>query len=430
MAPRLAVDRCLSRDVREPVGSARPLTDPVGRCRRVRHLDRPARASSASSPRRSQPSLLWQPVARSLGSRRGRSSWEGPRSLHSGRSRVRSPRRSSSSALRRYRCGRASRCSSQPGSPQRRHGASRRTARDWLPTPLPGLHPPGSSACPSSEPSRRSIGVWPSSRFPSQRPSSPAVAAATRPSDRPIPGARVSLAGILGRRDARHWAVGELAANSAWAGTLVFSGALFTERYGLSTATTGVLLALIAAAYLAGNQFAARSNPARARRAMLEGSLQPRLPSLSPGRSRPPRSSRPSSSHSQHLSQRPEPSRGPSTDSRSPETSAARSARSARRRTRSATSSVHSSVELHSRSAASQRCRWPSVASSLRRRFRTCACGRVAAPRAKGRRSPLSRRAQWSAPDARFRPPVAAAMRRTRPAVRSCRPGPRCRQET
>ena len=99
------------------------------------------------------------------------------------------------------------------------------------------------------------------------------VAAATRPSDRPIPGARVSLAGILGRRDARRWAVGELAANSAWAGTLVFSGALFTERYGLSTATTGVLLALIAAAYLAGNQFAARSDPARARRAMLEGSL-------------------------------------------------------------------------------------------------------------------------------------------------------------
>ena len=33
------------------------------------------------------------------------------------------------------------------------------------------------------------------------------------------------------------------------------------------------MLALIAAAYLAGNQFAARSDPARARRVMLEGSL-------------------------------------------------------------------------------------------------------------------------------------------------------------
>ena len=99
------------------------------------------------------------------------------------------------------------------------------------------------------------------------------VATATRPSDRPIPGARTSLAGILGRRDARRWATGELAANSAWAGTLVFSGALFTERYGLSTATTGILLALVAAAYLAGNQLASRSDPTRARRAMLEGSV-------------------------------------------------------------------------------------------------------------------------------------------------------------
>ena len=99
------------------------------------------------------------------------------------------------------------------------------------------------------------------------------LAAAARPSDSPIPGARVSLAGILGRPSARRWAIAELAANSAWAGTLVFSGALFTERYGLSTATTGVLLALIAAAYLAGNRFAGRGDPARARTAMLEGSF-------------------------------------------------------------------------------------------------------------------------------------------------------------
>lgn len=99
------------------------------------------------------------------------------------------------------------------------------------------------------------------------------IAAAARPSDSPIPGARVSLAGILGRRVARRWAVAELAANSAWAGTLVFSGALFTERYGLSTATTGCLLALIAAVYLGGTQLAGRSDPTRARRAMLEGTF-------------------------------------------------------------------------------------------------------------------------------------------------------------
>lgn len=99
------------------------------------------------------------------------------------------------------------------------------------------------------------------------------IAAAARPPDSPIPGARISLAGILGCRVARRWAVAELAANSAWAGTLVFSGALFTERYGLSPATTGVLLALVAAAYLGGNQLAGRSDPTRARRAMLEGTF-------------------------------------------------------------------------------------------------------------------------------------------------------------
>ncbi len=99
------------------------------------------------------------------------------------------------------------------------------------------------------------------------------VAVARRPGDAPLTGAGPSLAGLLGRREARRWALGELFANSAWAGTLVFSGALFTERYGMSTATTGLALAGVAAAYLAGNQFAGRTHPGRARRAMLEGSV-------------------------------------------------------------------------------------------------------------------------------------------------------------
>jgi predicted MFS family arabinose efflux permease len=98
------------------------------------------------------------------------------------------------------------------------------------------------------------------------------VAVARRPSDRPLTGARSSLAGLLGRVEARRWALSELLANSAWAGTLVFSGALFTERFGLSTAATGLVLAGIAAAFLVGNQFAGRGDASRARRAMLEGS--------------------------------------------------------------------------------------------------------------------------------------------------------------
>jgi predicted MFS family arabinose efflux permease len=49
------------------------------------------------------------------------------------------------------------------------------------------------------------------------------------------------------------WLASELLANTAWAGTLVFAGALFTESYHASTALTGCLLAVAAAAYVAGN---------------------------------------------------------------------------------------------------------------------------------------------------------------------------------
>jgi len=72
---------------------------------------------------------------------------------------------------------------------------------------------------------------------------------------------------------ARRWALGELAANSAWAGTLVYSGVLFTETYGTSSAATGVALAIVAVAYLAGNQWAGRTSPELARQWMLRGSL-------------------------------------------------------------------------------------------------------------------------------------------------------------
>jgi predicted MFS family arabinose efflux permease len=54
---------------------------------------------------------------------------------------------------------------------------------------------------------------------------------------------------------------------------LVFSGALFTEVHGASPAATGLALALMAAVYLAGNQWAGRAEAGRARRAMLEASV-------------------------------------------------------------------------------------------------------------------------------------------------------------
>jgi len=100
-----------------------------------------------------------------------------------------------------------------------------------------------------------------------------AVAVAARPADRPLDAAAGSLTALLRRTGPRRWALGEVCANAAWAGTLVYSGALFREVYGASPAATGVLLALVAAAYLVGNRWAGRSSPAAARRAMLVASV-------------------------------------------------------------------------------------------------------------------------------------------------------------
>lgn len=100
-----------------------------------------------------------------------------------------------------------------------------------------------------------------------------ALAVAARPGDRPISATETSLRGLLRRPDPRRWALGELLANSAWAGTLVFSGALLTEEYGMSTAATGVALSAIAVAYLIGNRQAGRAGAEGARRTMLAASL-------------------------------------------------------------------------------------------------------------------------------------------------------------
>jgi predicted MFS family arabinose efflux permease len=62
-----------------------------------------------------------------------------------------------------------------------------------------------------------------------------------------------SLTRVLRESSTARWVLGELLANSAWMGALVFSGALFTESYGTSPFVTGVVLAAAAAAYVAGN---------------------------------------------------------------------------------------------------------------------------------------------------------------------------------
>ena len=98
------------------------------------------------------------------------------------------------------------------------------------------------------------------------------LAVAHRSVDAPIAETRGSIAGLLRRGEARRWALGELMANSAWTGMLVFSGALFTEVHGLSPAATGVALALVASAFLLGNRWAGHADPATARRRMIEAS--------------------------------------------------------------------------------------------------------------------------------------------------------------
>ncbi len=62
----------------------------------------------------------------------------------------------------------------------------------------------------------------------------------------------------LAQPDVRRWALGELFANAAWIGLLVYSGALFTESYGTSTTATGIALAAMAAAFVAGNLLSRR----------------------------------------------------------------------------------------------------------------------------------------------------------------------------
>jgi predicted MFS family arabinose efflux permease len=80
-----------------------------------------------------------------------------------------------------------------------------------------------------------------------------AFAANRGPRSQPDGGSAGGLRSALADPELRRWALGELAANSAWLGILVYSGALFTESYGTSPAATGAILALAAAAFVAGN---------------------------------------------------------------------------------------------------------------------------------------------------------------------------------
>ena len=99
-----------------------------------------------------------------------------------------------------------------------------------------------------------------------------AVLMASRPV-RATPRSDASLARLLRQPGARTWALGELLAMSAWAGALVFSGALFIEVYDASPRLTGLLLATIALAYLVGNVIGSRIHHECLRRALAQSNL-------------------------------------------------------------------------------------------------------------------------------------------------------------
>jgi predicted MFS family arabinose efflux permease len=80
-----------------------------------------------------------------------------------------------------------------------------------------------------------------------------ALAVLARRERSPAAAARADLRAVLSQPGVLRWSSGELLAFSAWAGTLVFAGALFVESYGLSLSATGLVLGAAAAVYVPGN---------------------------------------------------------------------------------------------------------------------------------------------------------------------------------
>jgi predicted MFS family arabinose efflux permease len=115
-----------------------------------------------------------------------------------------------------------------------------------------------------------------------------AVVAMTRaPSSPPGGVAGAGVLAALADPDVARWSIGELLANSAWIGLLVYAGALFTESYGTSSTLTGLVLALTAVAFVAGNMTARRHaagdlRPSLVRLALAMAVLVPLVGTLRP----------------------------------------------------------------------------------------------------------------------------------------------------
>jgi predicted MFS family arabinose efflux permease len=95
------------------------------------------------------------------------------------------------------------------------------------------------------------------------------AAVAHRANESPAPTKPARLRAALSHPGVGRWLGAETLANTAWAGTLVYSGALFVETYELDPTTTGLVLALGAGAYIAGNRLARELEPADPQRVLI-----------------------------------------------------------------------------------------------------------------------------------------------------------------
>lgn len=86
------------------------------------------------------------------------------------------------------------------------------------------------------------------------------------PDDRSDPGPRARIGPLWGRPEVRSWLAGEWFAYAGWSAIPVFSGALLVESYGVSAAAAGLVIAVSAAAFVAGNSIARRHLDAAPRR--------------------------------------------------------------------------------------------------------------------------------------------------------------------
>jgi predicted MFS family arabinose efflux permease len=100
-----------------------------------------------------------------------------------------------------------------------------------------------------------------------------AAAAVSGHSEPRVPTAPTRIRAALAAPGLARWLAAEVLTNTAWAGMLVYAGALLVESYRASSAVTGTVLAVGAAAYVSGNLTFRRYADREPRRLLIRLSL-------------------------------------------------------------------------------------------------------------------------------------------------------------